>query len=88
MAPNIQVFLQLAVLCCVVTTSFGAISDFQKAFLELQKEVNEIKQHSQEEIKLLVTEQKRSKEEIQSLHLKIKQLEKRLEPLVTNGVFR
>ena len=87
MAPNIRIFLQLAVLCCVVTTSFGTISNFQKALSELQKEVQEIKQHSQEEIKSLMTEQKRSKEEIQSLRQKIKQLEKRQELFVTNGWF-
>ena len=74
MAPSIQVFLQVAVLCCVVTTSIGGITDFQKAFLELQNEVKEIKLQSQEEIK--------------SLHQKIKQLETRLEPFVSKGWFR
>ena len=51
----------------MVTTTSGEITDFQKAFLELQNEVKELKQQSQEEIG--------------SLHLKIEQLEKKLEPL-------
>ena len=49
MAPSIQFFLQVAVLCCMVTTSIGGITDFQKAFSELQNEVKE----SKEEIKSL-----------------------------------
>ena len=74
MAPRIQVFLQVAVLCCVVTTSIGGIADFQKAFSELQNEVKEIRQQSQDRTK--------------SLHQKIEQLERRLEPLATKGWFR
>ena len=74
MAPRIQVFLQVAVLCCVVTTSIGGIADFQKAFSELRNEVKEIRQQSREETK--------------SLHQKIEQLERRLEPLATEGWFR
>ena len=77
MAPSIQVFLQVAVLFCVVTTTIGAIADFQQQSQEeiksLQNEVKEIRQQSQEEIK--------------SLHQKIEQLEKRLEPLVSKGRF-
>ena len=92
MAPSIQVFLQVAVLCCVVTTSIGGIADFQKAFSDLQNEVKEIRQQSQEEIKSLQNEVKeirqQSQEEIKSLHQKIEQLEKRLGPLVTKGWFR
>ena len=101
MAPNIQLVLHVAVLCCVVTTSIGGITDFQKAFSELQNEVKEIRQQSQEEIKSLQNEVEESqeeirslqneveesKEEIKSLHEKIEQLE-RLEPLVTKGWFR
>ena len=71
MAPNIQVLLQAAVLCCVVTATTGGITDFQKAFLELQNEVKELKQLSQEEIG--------------SLHLKIELLEKKLEALQAKG---
>ena len=49
MNPSIQVFLQVALLCCVVTTSIGGITDFQKAFSELENRVKA----SQEEIKSL-----------------------------------
>ena len=49
MAPNIQVFVQVALLFCVVTTSMGGITNLQKAFSELENKVNV----QQEEIKLL-----------------------------------
>ena len=49
MKPSIQVFLQVALLCCVVTTSIGGITDLQKAFSELENRVKV----SQEEIKSL-----------------------------------
>ena len=40
MAPNIQVFLQVALLFCVVTTSMGGITDWQKSLSKLEKRVN------------------------------------------------
>ena len=49
MNPSIQLFLQVALLCCLVTTSIGRITDFQKAFSELENKVKV----SQEEIKSL-----------------------------------
>ena len=49
MAPSIQVFIQVALLCCVVTTSMGGITDLQKAYSQLE---NKLKVH-QEEIKSL-----------------------------------
>ena len=69
MAPSIQVFVQVALLCCVVTTSMGVITDLQKAFSQLENKVNV------------------QEEEIKSLYWLIEQLEKRLEPLETNGEF-
>ena len=78
MAPNVKVFLQVALLCYVVTTSIGGSIDFQKAFATLQKEVEDLKQHSQEEIHSLVTE-------IELLHQKNEQLEKRLEQIEAKG---
>ena len=54
MATSIQVFLQVSLLCCVVTTSIGGITDWQKAFSQLEN--------------------------------KVKQLEKRLEPLEAKGI--
>ena len=78
MAPNVKVFLQVALLCYVVTTSIGGIIDFQKVLATLQKEVEDFKQQSQEEIDSLVTE-------IKSLHHKNEQLEKRLEQIEAKG---
>ena len=49
MALSIQVFLQLAIVCCVVTTSMGGITDWEKAFSQLENKVNV----QQEEIKSL-----------------------------------
>ena len=49
MAPNIQVFVQVALLFCVVTTSMGGITNLQKAFSQLEDKVNV----QQEEITLL-----------------------------------
>ena len=49
MALSIQVFVQVAILCCVVTTSMGGITDWQKAFSQLENKV----MVQQEEIKSL-----------------------------------
>ena len=49
MAPSTHVFVQVALLCCVVTTSFGGKTDWQKAFSQLENKVNV----QQEEIKSL-----------------------------------
>ena len=49
MAPSIQVFVQVTLLFCVVTTSMGGITDLQKAFSQLENKVNV----QQEEIKSL-----------------------------------
>ena len=78
MAPNVKVFLQVALVCYVVTTSIGGSIDFQKALATLQKEVKDLKQQSQEEIHSLVTE-------IELLHQKNEQLEKRLEQIEAKG---
>ena len=78
MAPNIRVFLQIALLCYVVTTSIGGTINFKKAFAILQKEVEDLKQLSQKEMNSLVTE-------IELLHQKNKQLEKRLEHIEAKG---
>ena len=49
MAPSIQVIVQVAFLCCVMTTSMGSTTDWQKAYSQLE---NNMKM-SQEEIKSL-----------------------------------
>ena len=79
MAPNVKVFLQVALLCHVVTTSIGGSIDLQKAFATLQKEVEDLKQQSQEEMNSLVTElnelRQQSKQEIKLLHQRLEQIE-------------
>ena len=42
MAPNIQVFLQVTLLCYVVTASIGGIIDYEKKFATLEKKVNDL----------------------------------------------
>ena len=49
MAPSIQVFVQVALLFCVVTTSMGGITDWEKEFSQLENKVKD----SQKEIKSL-----------------------------------
>ena len=49
MGPSIQVFLLVAFFICVVTTNIGGITDWQKAFSQLEDKVKV----SQEEIKSL-----------------------------------
>ena len=39
MAQSIQVFVQVAIFCCVVTTSMGGIPDWEKAFSQLENKV-------------------------------------------------
>ena len=53
MAPSIQVFVQVALLCCVVTTSMGGITDWQKAFSQLENKV-EIQQEKIESLHQII----------------------------------
>ena len=39
MALSIKVFLQVALLCCLVTTNMGGITDWQKDFSQLENKV-------------------------------------------------
>ena len=41
MAPSIQVFVQVALLFCVVTTSMGGITDWEKEFSQLENKVKD-----------------------------------------------
>ena len=79
MATNIKVFLRVALLCYVVTTSIGGSIDLQKGLATLQKEVENLKQQSQEEINSLVAElnelRQQSQQEIKLLHQRLEQLE-------------
>ena len=78
MAPNVKNFLRVALLSYVVTTCIGGSIDLQKAFSTLQKEVEDLKQQSQEEINSLVTElnelRQQSKQEIKLLHHRLEQI--------------
>ena len=49
MALSIQVFVQVALWLCVVTTSMGGITDWEKEFSQLENKVRD----SQEEMKSL-----------------------------------
>ena len=49
MATSIQVFVHVALSCCVVTTSMGVVSDWQKTLTQLENKVNV----QQEELKSL-----------------------------------
>ena len=49
MAPRMQLFVQVALFCCVVTTSMGGITDWEKEFSQLEGKVKD----SQIEIKSL-----------------------------------
>ena len=64
MAPSIKVFVQVALLCCVVTTSMGGIIDWEKEFSQLENKVED----SKEEIKSL-------HKIIQKLEKRLEQLE-------------
>ena len=79
MAPNVKDILQVALLSYVVTTSIGSSIDLQKVFATLQKEVEDLKQQSQDEINSLVTElnelRQQSKQEIKLLHQRLEQIE-------------
>ena len=39
MSPSIQLYVQITILCCVVTTSMGGIADWQKEFSRLENKV-------------------------------------------------
>ena len=64
MAPSIQVFVQVALFFCVVTTSMGGITNWQQKFSQLEDKVKD----SQKEIKSL-------HKIIQQLEKRLEQLE-------------
>ena len=66
MAPSIQVFVQVALLFCVVTTSMGQITDLHKTVSELENKVKV----SQEEIKSLHQLIKQLEKRLQPLEVK------------------
>ena len=66
MVPGIQVFVQVALLFCVVTTSMGGVTDWQKAISLLENVVNV----QQEEIKSLHQMMEQLEKRLQPLEVK------------------
>ena len=66
MALRIQVFVQVALLFCVVTTSMGGITDLHKTVSELENKVKV----SQEEIKSLHRLMEQLEKRLQQLEVK------------------
>ena len=66
MAPSIQVFVQVAILFCVMITCIGGITDWEKAISLLENKVNV----QQEEIKSLHQMIEQLGKRLQSLEVK------------------
>ena len=78
MAPSIQVFVQVALLFCVVTTSMGGITDLHKTVSELETKVKV----SQEEIKSLHQLVEQLEKRLQPLEVKGEFGEVQIQPMV------
>ena len=78
MAPSIQVFVQVALLFCVLTTSMGGITDWQKNLSQLEKKVKV----SQEEIKSLHQIIEQLEKRLEQLEAKGKFSEVQIHPVV------
>ena len=80
MAPSIQVLVQVALFCCVVTTSMGEIPDWQKAFSKLENKVNA----QQDEIELLQQIIVQLEKRLEQLEVKGEFGEVQIQPAVPN----
>ena len=78
MAPSIQIFAQVALLFCVMTTSMGGITDLHKTVSELENKVKV----SQEEIKSLHQLIEQLEKRIQPLEAKGETCEVQIQPAV------
>ena len=78
MAPSIQVFVQVAIICCVVTTSMGGTTDWQKAFSQLENKV----MVQQEEIKSLHLIIEQLEKRLEQLEVKGEFVEVQIQPAV------
>ena len=78
MAPSIQVFVQVALLFCVVATSNGGITDMHKTVSKLENKVKV----SQEEIKSLYQLIKQLEKRLQQLEVKGEFGEVQIQPAV------
>ena len=80
MAPSIQVFVQVALFCCAVTTSMGGITDWQKAFSKLENKVNEQQDKIESLQQIIVQLEKR----LEQLEVKGEFGEVQIQPAVPN----
>ena len=78
MAQSIQVFVQVTLLCCVVTATMGGITDLQKAFSQLENKMNV----QQEEIKSLYQMIEQLERRLEPLEAKDEFGELRIQPAV------
>ena len=78
MALSIQVFIQVALWLCVVTTSMGGITDWEKGFSQLEKKMKD----SQEEMKSLHQIIQHLEERLQILEAKGEFGEVQIQPAV------
>ena len=78
MALRIQVFVQVVLLFCVVTTSMGGITDWEKEFSQLENKVKD----SQEEVKSLHQIIKHLEKRLQILEEKGEFVEVQIQPAV------
>ena len=78
MALSIQVFVQVTLLFCVVTTSMGGITDWQKEFSQLEDKVKD----SQKEMKSLHQIIQHLEERLQILEEKSEFGEVQIQPTV------
>ena len=76
MAPSIQVFIQVALLFCVVTTSMGDITDWGREFSHLENKVKD----SHEEIKSLHQIMQQLEKRLQILEVKSEFSEVQIQP--------
>ena len=78
MAQSIQVFAQVALLFCVVTTSMGGVTDWQKAYSQLEYKVKV----QEEEIKSLHQILEQLEMRLRSLETKGEFVEVQIQPAV------
>ena len=78
MAPSIEVFIQVALLCCLVTTSMGGITDWQKEFSQLENKV----QVQQKEIQSLQQITEHLEKRLEELEMKGEFDEVQIQPAV------
>ena len=78
MARSIQVLVQMALLFCVVTTSMGGVTDWQKAYSQLENKVKV----QEEEIKSLHQILEQVEMRLRSLETKGEFVEVQIQPAV------